>query len=99
MNLLLLSALADTHRPQPCTPAELHQRPTAIARAAVEPLLAGETLRRYLEALETRDAGEPKDLAAAIVEALNYTCPSCEAIVDPDPEGCIAMSCAHCRSM
>ena len=79
-------------------PAQLHLRPTALARAAVQPLLRGDTLRRYLEALLPPEAGAPQDLSGALIEALNYSCPSCHAIVDPDPEGCIAMRCSHCRA-
>eukprot|EP00326_Haptolina_ericina_P021217 CAMPEP_0181182980 /NCGR_PEP_ID=MMETSP1096-20121128/8175_1 /TAXON_ID=156174 ORGANISM="Chrysochromulina ericina, Strain CCMP281" /NCGR_SAMPLE_ID=MMETSP1096 /ASSEMBLY_ACC=CAM_ASM_000453 /LENGTH=804 /DNA_ID=CAMNT_0023271617 /DNA_START=42 /DNA_END=2457 /DNA_ORIENTATION=+ len=32
-----------------------------------------------------------------VAEQLNVTCPSCTRIVDPSPDGCIAMICAHCR--
>eukprot|EP00966_Prymnesium_polylepis_P133436 3084297-Prymnesium_polylepis.1 len=34
---------------------------------------------------------------AAVAELLNVTCPSCSKFVDPSPDGCIAMCCAHCR--
>ena len=36
-------------------------------------------------------------VAGKVTEALNYTCPACQTIVDPDPDGCIAMRCARCK--
>ena len=80
-----------------------HQQPFSFCRSMVEPLLFGDGLRQYLETIETTetpDEGEvntPESLQPELHEALNLSCPSCEIFCDPDPDGCIAMTCSSCH--
>lgn len=122
------SMIADRAGGLPCIaadgthgPAEIDRRPNSFERPAVEKLLVGATLARYLEEVSRAqaegggaasiDAGlggdgdahsaaaeiPPAFVAGKVTEALNYTCPACQTIVDPDPDGCIAMRCARCK--
>jgi hypothetical protein len=69
----------------------------------VEPLLFGDGLRQYLETIETTetpDEGEvntPESLQPELHEALNLSCPFCGVFCDPNPDGCIAMTCSSCH--
>eukprot|EP00900_Chrysochromulina_parva_P026889 jgi/Chrpa1/8834/Chrysochromulina_OHIO_Genome00020052-RA len=79
-----------------------HEQPFSFDRSRVEPLLYGDGLRLYLETMETFGSpdGEvftPESIQPKLHEALNLTCPSCEEICDPDPDGCIAMRCSRCN--
>ena len=79
-----------------------HQQAFSFGRSMVEPLLFGDALRLYLETMETTqapDEGEactPESMQPEIHEALNLGCPSCKVFCDPDPDGCIAMTCRSC---
>ena len=80
-----------------------HQQPFSFCRSMVEPLLFGDGLRLYLETMETTEApdeGEintPESIQPELHKALNLSCPSCGVFCDPDPDGCIAMSCSSCH--
>jgi len=39
----------------------------------------------------------PESIQPELHEALNLSCPSCGVFCDPDPDGCIAMTCSSCR--
>jgi len=77
--------------------------PAAFCRSMVEPLLFGDGLRQYLETIETTetpDEGEvntPESLQPELHEALNLSCPYCGVFCDPNPDGCIAMTCSSCH--
>eukprot|EP00900_Chrysochromulina_parva_P011850 jgi/Chrpa1/20666/Chrysochromulina_OHIO_Genome00006199-RA len=79
-----------------------HQQAFSFGRSMVEPLLFGDALRLYLETVETTqapDEGEactPESMQPELHEALNLGCPSCKVFCDPDPDGCIAMTCRSC---
>jgi ankyrin repeat protein len=83
-----------------------HQQPFSFCRSMVEPLLFGDGLRLYLETMETMettetpDVGEvhtPESIQPELHKALNLSCPSCGVLCDPDPDGCIAMTCNSCH--
>jgi len=80
-----------------------HQHPFPFCRSMVEPLLFGDGLRLYLETMETTetpDEGEvhtPESIQPELHKALNLSCPSCGVFCDPDPDGCIAMTCSSCH--
>ena len=53
-----------------------------------------------METTETLDEGEvdtPESIQPKLHEALNLSCPSCGVFCDPDPDGCIAMTCSSCH--
>ena len=80
-----------------------HQQPFSFGRSMVEPLLLGDALRLYLETIETvemPDEGEvstPESIQPELHKALNLSCPTCKVFCDPDPDGCIAMTCRSCN--
>ena len=80
-----------------------HQQPFSFCSSMVEPLLFGDGLRLYLETMETTetpDEGEfntPESIQPELHKALNLSCPSCGVFCDPDPDGCIAMTCSSCH--
>ena len=77
----------------------LQLRDTAFARTHVEPLLEDGVRKQYiafLSPVEEQDDEAAKNLQHWVAELLNVTCPSCDAYLDPRPDGCIAMSCLHC---
>ena len=77
-------------------------RNTAHTREMVQPMLEPDVLRQYLECLAPADAdstAEPSSsLAYWTCEMLNVACPACDEILDPRPDGCIAMRCGHCHA-
>ena len=87
-----------SHIPRP-------KRPTQFTRHEVEPHLNEQMRLRYREAITAITKQEPALrqqlttplLLDAILAALNPVCPACHRFVDPDPDGCIAMTCAHCN--
>ncbi len=49
---------------------------------------------------EYQDAAHAADTAGvfkAVAEVLNVVCPRCGVAQDQDPDGCVAMTCLHCR--
>jgi len=90
-----------------------HQQPFSFGRSMVEPHLFGDALRLYLETMETPETSEtpettetpgegevqctPESIQPELHEALNLSCPSCGVFCDPDPDGCIAMTCSSCH--
>ena len=90
-----------------------HQQPFSFGRSMVEPHLLGDALRLYLETMETPETSEtpettetpgegevqctPESIQPELHEALNLSCPSCGVFCDPDPDGCIAMTCSSCH--
>ena len=83
-----------------------HQQPFSFGRSMVEPLLLGDALRLYVETIETietmemPDEGEvstPESIQPELHKALNLSCPTCKVFCDPDPDGCIAMTCRSCN--
>ena len=82
----------------------LWERVTAFDHCQVEPLIDNELHAAYSAAItvsstatiDTNFVAAPISFAA-VAELLNVTCPSCSKFVDPSPDGCIAMCCAHCR--
>ena len=79
-----------------------HEHAFSFDRSRVEPLLYGDGLRLYLETMEAVGSpdGEvftPESIQPKLHEALNLSCPSCDEVCDPDPDGCIAMRCSRCN--
>jgi ankyrin repeat protein len=90
-----------------------HQQSFSFSRSMVEPHLFGDALRLYLETMETPETSEtpettetpgegevqctPESIQPELHEALNLSCPSCGVFCDPDPDGCIAMTCSSCH--
>eukprot|EP00927_Polykrikos_kofoidii_P030001 TRINITY_DN25883_c0_g1_i1.p1 TRINITY_DN25883_c0_g1~~TRINITY_DN25883_c0_g1_i1.p1 ORF type:complete len:671 (+),score=91.43 TRINITY_DN25883_c0_g1_i1:178-2013(+) len=81
----------------------LRDRPTLFPRSRVEALLVQDSLRFYRETLNalgeasTSARGTACEAERVPPDLYNITCPSCERPQDPNPDGCIAMVCAHCH--
>ena len=80
----------------------LQRRETAFARSCVEPFLQGDVHKQYGTCLASiaeeasDEASAPSNLLHWVSELLNVTCPRCDEILDPRPDGCVAMKCLHC---